>query len=117
VSRWDSCAAEACVEAFGGKLLKLTTFLDDEEDGCYTYLASKTNLDFISNTENLTKYNSNLKDLPSPFQKAQDVCDVKAYANLCGLVAFGKEFNTQHGRKYLRDAIRKAAANNPPSLD
>jgi 3'-phosphoadenosine 5'-phosphosulfate (PAPS) 3'-phosphatase len=117
VSRWDSCAAEACLEAFGGQLLKLTKFLGEEEDGYYTYLASKTNLDFIPNTANLTTYNSNLKDLPSPAQKAQDVCQVKAYSNLCGLVAFGKEFNTQDGRKYLQDAIRKAAAINPPSLD
>lgn len=117
VSRWDTCAAEACLDAFGGQLLKLTDFLQDEEDGYYTYLASKTNLDFVPNTANLTKYNSNLQDLPSPAQKAQDVCQVKAYSNLAGLVAFGKEFNTQEGRKYLRDAIRKAAANNAPSLD
>eukprot|EP00984_Skeletonema_dohrnii_P021370 scaffold10654_cov190-Skeletonema_dohrnii-CCMP3373.AAC.3 len=117
VSRWDTCAAEACLNAFGGQLLKLTDFLQDEEDGYYTYLASKTNLDFVPNTANLTKYNSNLQELPSPAQKAQDVCQVKAYSNLAGLVAFGKEFNTQEGRKYLRDAIRKAAANNAPSLD
>ena len=117
VSRWDTCAAEACLEAFGGQLLKLTEFLQEKQDGYYTYLASKTNLDFLPNTANLTKYNSDLKDLPSPVQKAQDVCQVKAYSNLCGLVAFGKEFNTKEGRKYLRDAIRKAAAINPPSLD
>jgi len=117
VSRWDTCAAEACLEAFGGQLLKLTEFLQEKQDGYYTYLASETNLDFIPNTANLTKYNSDLKDLPSPTQKAQDVCQVKAYSNLCGLVAFGKEFNTKEGRKYLRDAIRKAAAINPPSLD
>jgi len=117
VSRWDTCAAEACLNAFGGQLLKLTDFLEDEKDGYYTYLASQTNLDFIPNTANLTKYNSNLQDLPSPAQKAQDVCQVKAYSNLCGLVCFGKEFNTQEGRKYLREAIRKAAAINAPSLD
>lgn len=117
VSRWDTCAAEACLEAFGGQLLKLTEFLDENQDGYYSYLASQTNLDFIPDTANLTKYNSNLQDIPSPAQKAQDVCEVKTYANLCGLVAFGKEFNTQEGRKYLRDAIRNAAAINPPSLD
>ena len=117
VSRWDSCAAEACLEAFGGQLLKLTEFLQEEHDSYYTYLASKTNLDFIPNTAYLTKYNSNLQELPSSAQKAQDVCQVKAYSNLCGLVAYGEEFNTQEGRKYLRDAIRKAAALNPPSLD
>jgi 3'(2'), 5'-bisphosphate nucleotidase len=117
VSRWDSCAAEACLEAFGGQLLKLTEFLQEEHDSYYTYLASKTNLDFIPNTAYLTKYNSNLQELPSSAQKAQDVCQVKAYSNLCGLVAFGEDYNTQEGRKYLRDAIRKAAAVNPPSLD
>lgn len=117
VSRWDTCAAEACLEAFGGQLLKLTEFLHEYQDGYYTYLASETNLDFVPDTANLTKYNSNLQDLPSPAQKAQDVCQLKAYSNVCGLVAFGKEFNTQEGRKYLRDAIKKAAAINPPSLD
>ncbi len=117
VSRWDTCAAEACLEAFGGQLLKLTEFSQEKQDVYYTYLASETNLDFVPGTANLTKYNSNLQDIPSPAQKAKDVCEVKAYANLCGLVAFGKEFNTQEGKKYLRDAIRKAAAINPPSLD
>ena len=117
MSRWDTCAAEACLEAFGGQLLKLTDFLNDEENnGYYTYRASEFNLDFLPNTANLTKYNSRL-DKPSLGQKAQDVSQVKPYSNLCGLVAFGKEFNSQEGRMYLQRAITNAASINPPSLD
>jgi hypothetical protein len=103
--------------------MKLTAFLQDEkptsiENDCrYTYLASKTNLDFIPNSATLTKYNSNLQDFPSHAQKAQDIRQVKAYSNLCGLVAFTKEFNTQENMNHLRDVIRKAAAINPPSFD
>ena len=98
-------------------MLKLTGFLDpeigqEENECCYSYLASDTNLDLVPNTAFLTKYNSNLQDF-APGQKADDVRQVKPYSNLCGLVAFTKEGNM----KYLQDAIRKAAAVNPPSLD
>ncbi len=99
-------------------MLKLTGFYEEpeiekgENERRYTYLASDANLDFVPNTAFLTKYNSNLQGF-APGQKADDVRQVKPYSNLCGLVAFTKEGNM----KYLQDAIRKAAAVNPPSLD
>ena len=130
VSRWDTCAAEACLDAFGGRLLKLTEFLDSNDkhvnetgDGhetkmLYTYLASKTNLDFVSGSANLTKYNSALdNEQLQTDQKAVRVEQVKPYANLCGLVAFGKEWNTPERRQILHRAIVRAAKMNSPSFD
>ncbi|KAL7528712.1 hypothetical protein ACHAXR_002589 [Thalassiosira sp. AJA248-18] len=126
VSRWDTCAAEACLEAYGGRLMKMTHILDTDEDDehskereFYTYLASQTNLDFIPGSANLTKYNCrtfNNNELELN-QKVNDVDQVKPYSNLCGLVAIGSEWNTVEGIKYIKDAIQRAAESNPPSFD
>ena len=124
VSRWDTCAAAACLEAFGGTLTKMTPYLadgpvDDHKDEImYTYLASQTNLDFIPGKANLTKYNcqSSVQDLQSN-QKAIDASQVKPYSNLCGLVALGKEWNTKEGKIQIQKAIQRAAMKTPPSLD
>ena len=129
VSRWDTCGAEAVLEAFGGKLIKLTTYLSETMHGeerqqstfkgeSYTYLASPTNLDFISGVATITKYNCSpsTKEVQDN-QKALDVNDVKAYSNLCGLVAFGNEWNTHEGCMHIEEAIRRAARIHPPSFD
>jgi 3'-phosphoadenosine 5'-phosphosulfate (PAPS) 3'-phosphatase len=129
VSRWDTCGAEGVLEAFGGNLMKLTTFLPETMDGedeqnsinnreFYTYLASQTNLDFIPGVATITKYNCgpSTRDVQLN-QKAHDVNDVKAYSNLCGLVAFGKEWNTPEGAIYIEKAIQRAAKIHPPSFD
>jgi len=131
VSRWDTCAAEACLEAFGGRLLKLSTFLEfagyepETKPGrdCYTYLASKTNLDFSPGMAMLTKYNSAVNkgaviEMPSQLgEKVIDVEQVKPYSNLCGLLAFGEEWNTVERRKVLHEALRQAAQRHSPSYD
>ncbi|KAL7547472.1 hypothetical protein ACHAWF_010766 [Thalassiosira exigua] len=127
VSRWDTCAAEACLEAFGGKLMKLTPFFKSRDDEvgqnvngreCYTYLVSHTNLDFIPGVANLTKYNcrANTEELKLN-QKLFDADQVKPYSNLCGLVAVGKEWNTTDGMIRIKQAIERAAARHPPSFD
>ncbi len=129
VSRWDTCGAEAVLEAFGGKLMKLTTYLPETMHGeerqqsnfkgeSYTYLASPTNLDFIPSVATITKYNCSpsTKDAQGN-QKALDVNDVKPYSNLCGLVAFGNEWNTHEGSMHIEMAIRRAARIHPPSFD
>ena len=124
VSRWDTCAAEACLEAFGGTLTKMTPYLadtvevDEQKDEMYTYLASQTNLDFIPGKANLTKYNckSSVQDF-QPNQIVLDVNQVKPYSNLCGLVALGSEWNTQKGKIQIQKAMQRAAVKTPPSLD
>jgi hypothetical protein len=125
VSRWDTCSAEAVLEAFGGKILKLTHILDiemhektgEESQGRYHYLASETNLDFIPGGAHLTKYNSIHSETRQLNQLATDVHQVKPYSNLCGLVAFGKEWNSEKGLKLISETIRNAAKMNEPSFD
>ena len=122
VSRWDSCAAEACLESFGGALTKLTPFVeaDDAKDSnaCYTYLASESNLDFVPGSATLTKYNCRASASAQEFnQRVFDAAQVKPYSNLNGMVAFGKEWNTCEGRAQIVESIRRAAAKNPPSFD
>ncbi|KAL3783962.1 hypothetical protein HJC23_013342 [Cyclotella cryptica] len=125
VSRWDTCAAEAVLEAFGGKILKLTHILDSEmndmsgveSQGRYHYLASETNLDFVPGRARLTKYNSIDSETIQLNQLATDVRQVKPYSNLCGLVAFGKEWNSERGLTHISQTILKAAQMNEPSYD
>ena len=124
VSRWDTCAAEACLEAFGGTLTKMTPYLADvpvdndeveeQKDEMYTYLASQTNLDFVPGKANLTKYNcqSSVQDL-QPNQRALDLSQVKPYSNLCGLVALGSEWNTMEGKIQIQKAMQRAAVKKP----
>lgn len=121
VSRWDTCAAEGVLEAFGGKFTKLTTYLPETSNfkrESYTYLASRSNLDFISGIAIITKYNCSLsaKDVKGN-QKAFDVAEIKAYSNLCGLVALGEEWNTPEGIIHIEKAIQRASKIHPPSLD
>jgi len=130
VSRWDTCAAEAILYAFGGQLTKLTPYLaidddDEEEDDSrrYKYLASTTNLDFIPGLASLTKNNCRRHDGTNtdfPMkgdQKIMNVEDVKVYSNLCGFVAFGPEWNTVDGKECIAKAIQKAAIVHPPSFN
>ncbi|KAL3823744.1 hypothetical protein ACHAXA_004837 [Cyclostephanos tholiformis] len=135
VSRWDTCAAEGVLEAYGGRLTKLTPYLageasmggggnDDEHDGgesYYTYLAGPTNRDFVPGLAFLTKNNRRQKtkgdDVRFGDRRALDVDDVKAYSNLCGFVALGREWNTVEGRGHIKEAIQGAARLNPPSFN
>lgn len=63
VSRWDTCAAQAIIEAKGGVLAKMTDFVKDGSLNSYTYLKSSVNLDFEPGTAALTAYNTVDKSL------------------------------------------------------
>ena len=117
LSRWDTCAAEAVLEAFGGKIIKLTSLQSGDVSGRYTYLASENNLDFVPGSARLTKYNSADTIIIEQNEMAQTVSQVKPYSNLCGLVAFGKEWSDKNDMKVMIEAIKKAAAKNAPSYD
>lgn len=114
VSRWDTCAAEAILRAFGGDLAKLSGEEAGEETH-YTYLETDCNLDFVPGLATCTKYNSRTNDALG--KRVNDVEAFKPYSNLCGMIAFGKEFNTDDGRQTLKEAIRKASKRVPPSYD
>ncbi|KAL7441570.1 hypothetical protein ACHAXH_010003 [Discostella pseudostelligera] len=114
VSRWDTCGAEGVLEAFGGNLMKLTTFRWRGR----TKFDKQQGILHLSGVATITKYNCgpSTRDVQLN-QKAHDVNDVKAYSNLCGLVAFGKEWNTPEGAIYIVKAIQRAAKIHPPSFD
>ena len=58
VSRWDTCAAQAVIEAYGGKLCRLDIFAATKDLTSYTYKKSESNVDFVPGLANLTPYNA-----------------------------------------------------------
>ena len=142
--RWDSCAAEAVIEAHGGMFARLDAFTMTASDEHaptgrgraqlaalirkYRYKSSLVNLDFVPGLTQLTKYNArpgvlrddDLKSRTSPARLANSVDEVQAYANLCGLLALPpqnvcKNPEERHSWRYVVDAVRKTARSTPPS--
>ncbi len=124
VSRWDTAGAQACIEAHGGVLTKLSTFVDDTSVGrlqSYTYLQSEVNLDFEAGVSNVTPYNAVRRELApakgAPAVVATRVEDMKPYSNLNGLLAIGPGLNTPESLAKISDACMKAKAASPPAFD
>lgn len=117
VSRWDTAGAQAVIEAHGGILSKLTKFSDDKTLESYTYLKSEVNLDFEAGRASLTPYNVKDKNAVKKGETkiAEDVNVVKAYSNLCGLLAINKDALADLDSIY--DCIQKAKAQHPLSFD
>lgn len=117
VSRWDTCGAQAVIEAHGGILCKLTSFLDDKSLESYKYLQSSDNLDFIPGRSNLTPYNArNKSSVPKgAVVIAQQVNEVKPYSNLCGLLALHS--SCLHSLDMFYEGMKKAEATEAPGFD
>lgn len=123
VSRWDTCAAQAVIEAHGGTLSKLTTFIENQSLASYTYLKSTINLDFEPGVANQTPFNSNLsKERASAIKQgekfpitAEDLPTTKAYSNLCGL--FALDSSNLSRLDEFASAIARAKAAAEPSYD
>lgn len=117
VSRWDTCGAQAVLEANGGTLSKLTSFISSGRLLSYTYLNSphNVNLDFSPNEALLTPYNSHVFDKSNP-RKACSVEEVNAYSNLCGLIALDGPTLSSSKEVILR-ALQKTALALPPLYD
>ncbi|CAK9062071.1 Putative inositol monophosphatase 3 (IMP 3) (IMPase 3) (Inositol-1(or 4)-monophosphatase 3) (Myo-inositol monophosphatase A3), partial [Durusdinium trenchii] len=103
VSRWDTCAAQAVIEAKGGVLAKLSRFVEDGSFESYRYERSAANLDVDAAwPPRLTAYNSINGSL-------------KPYANVCGLLALPSDDPAVVAKfKKLVDAARKTSA---PAFD
>jgi 3'-phosphoadenosine 5'-phosphosulfate (PAPS) 3'-phosphatase len=120
VSRWDTAAAQAVIEAHGGVLCKLSTLLTDKgKEESYTYLKSETNLDFAAGEANLTAFNAAVGagEIGKTRRIAMNASEVKPYANLCGLFAIGPDENTEAHKSDLLAAIQRASEFSPPSFD
>lgn len=121
MSRWDTCAAQAVIEAFGGVLCKLTAF--EARNGArefYTYLQSSENLDFEPGVACLTPYNAAASQPPikkgDPPVHATTADMVKPYSNLCGLLALDRACNESYSSG-IYAAIQKIKATHPLSYD
>lgn len=115
VSRWDTCGAQAVLEAHGGALCKLSSFLQGGAAG-YTYLASDLNLDFEPGAATLTPFNAADKGAVvkgAPPVPALEAVQVKPYANLCGLVALAAGSDPQA----WRERCLRTAADSAPAYD
>eukprot|EP01061_Rhynchopus_euleeides_P010639 TRINITY_DN2012_c0_g3_i1.p1 TRINITY_DN2012_c0_g3~~TRINITY_DN2012_c0_g3_i1.p1 ORF type:complete len:378 (+),score=162.46 TRINITY_DN2012_c0_g3_i1:117-1136(+) len=88
LSRWDTCAAEAALEAKGGSLVKLApAVLQSKKEG-YAYVQGEENSDFVAGQAALTPYNATGKIArDAPKQLASAVAEVRPYSNLQGLLA------------------------------
>jgi 3'-phosphoadenosine 5'-phosphosulfate (PAPS) 3'-phosphatase len=120
VSRWDTAAAQAVIEAHGGALSKLTSFSRDKTLTSYVYLKSHINLDFEPGVAALTPYNcaASVRVAPqagAPPTPAASAEEVKPYANLCGLIALSRAGLDDRDRIFA--AVQRAQAAAPPSYD
>jgi 3'(2'), 5'-bisphosphate nucleotidase len=123
VSRWDTCAAQAVIEAHGGTLSKLTSFISQQTLTSYSYLKASANLDFEPGLANQTPYNSTLSKERAAAIKggekfpitAEDLPTTKAYSNLCGLFALDRS-NLSKLEEFSA-AIARAKAVAEPSYD
>jgi 3'-phosphoadenosine 5'-phosphosulfate (PAPS) 3'-phosphatase len=119
VSRWDTSGAQAVIEAHGGILSKLTSFIDRKEFQSYTYLKSSVNLDFEPGVALLTSYNAaeknNVKKGESFY--AMESSSVQPYSNLCGLLAVGSSAIPQLDRLHEAMLAVKNIANEQPAYD
>jgi 3'-phosphoadenosine 5'-phosphosulfate (PAPS) 3'-phosphatase/mannose-6-phosphate isomerase-like protein (cupin superfamily) len=109
LNRWDTCACEAVLNAHGGELVRLDTFIDDADEMSailtpYTYKKTRINLDPNPNAK-FTKYNYN------------DDNSFKPYSNLCGLLALAPSETTRDRLAYYKDACMRTVQIAPPSYN
>mmetsp|Transcript_35700 Transcript_35700/g.57354 ORF Transcript_35700/g.57354 Transcript_35700/m.57354 type:complete len:385 (-) Transcript_35700:96-1250(-) len=112
VSRWDTCAAQAVIEATGGVLSKLTTVQSNRSIESYQYKISDVNMD-LNPEAYLTKYNAKDKEMgrikPAPKVTGENVLP---YSNVCGL--FALKAKDKDLTKRILDAVQKVAKNVSP---
>lgn len=120
LSRWDTCAAQAVLEAHGGVLAQLQPFEARGEVIGYTYRPSSvgSNSDFEPGVARLTKYNAapDARHLVSDGVMASEVSQVQPYANMLGLLALPSSAS-QEGLARCLEAVRSSARVHAPEYD
>ena len=115
----DTSGAQAVLEANGGTLSKLTTFVSAQQLSSYTYLKSADglNLDFEADTASLTPYNSADKKLVKKGNAPRKGlhAEFAPYSNLCGLLAVNQGGLANLNTFY--DAIQVAKSISEPAYD
>ena len=119
VSRWDTCAAQAVVEAHGGRMGRLDAVVAEgggaggvATPSTYTYLkGTQANSVFVAGLARLTKYNARAGVETGGLGTSAD--QFKPYANVCGLFAVPPGVD----ELAIVDASRRVAQSVPPSYD
>ena len=118
VSRWDTAAAQAILEAHGGCLGKLTSFARTGTIESYTYLKSETNRDFEMGMSNLTPYNCIDKSNVRKGLVKGTVDQFAPYSNLCGLLALRDDHVSDPALlRAVYEGIQRSSAVALPSYD
>lgn len=114
-AKWDTSAPQAVIEAYGGCMAKLPSFLKDKSLDGYTYLKSKQNLDFEADMVTLTLSNAKDKKVARLVRDvlASEVDLVKEYACLQGLLALDKQNLEQ--LDYFYTKMNNVKALHPPT--
>ncbi|MDP2437567.1 MAG: inositol monophosphatase family protein [archaeon] len=117
LSRWDTCAAQAVLEAQQGFLKKLSPFVADGSLQDYTYRQTPSNLDLIPGQARITPYNRASKD-SAPGTPIDSPSQVLPYSNLAGLLAVSAAHSSPAALLHLSESIRKVIqAGHLPSYD
>ena len=129
VSRWDTCAAQAVLEAHGGMLVQLHPLASGAADAPptvlpYRYVKGAVNANFVPGLVPLSKYNAAsgtlsadelAKGKGAPPRYATSAEQLKPYANTLGLFAI--RHADPENLEAARAAILRAAAQKPPAFD
>lgn len=115
VSRWDTCAAQAVLEAYGGALCKLTDVIAKRELKSYKYLVDESTNSDLNPAALLTKYNARDKSKLGNSGEKVTVSQesVGPYCNLCGLYAVATMDAAL--QKTLMDGLQNVASKVDPS--
>ena len=120
VSKWDTCAAQAILEAQGGLLIQLDPFFQSNEQS-YTYKVTTQCLDIPTHfPAYLTRYNAQCYDETNNKNKKVPITNanmVKEYANICGMLALTKQGNTDEHKQQIIQAIQHVSNQYPPAFD
>ena len=123
--RWDTCAPEALIAAYGGCLVRLSTFIATGKLESYVYKQTgygslNPDLEFIFGYDKnlwpvFSRYNGD--PVESKLEKRitpETAHLVKAYSNLCGFICLTKD--SLKNIEQFREAIMKVYARSPPEL-
>lgn len=120
VSRWDTCAPQAVIEARGGLLVKLSSLMASKKLESYTYEKTTENLDV--NTDypvQLGKYNRRAAATSkndSFLDESQQVTDLRPYANVCGFLALDAASAAPERLDAITSMVQSAAVESEPTF-
>lgn len=123
--RWDTCAPEALIAAYGGCLVRLSTFIASGKLETYRYKKTgygsmNPDLDFIFKYDKtlwpkFSRYNGDpAESKPKSRITPETAHLVKAYSNLCGFICLPK--SSLENIEHYREAIMKSYQKSPPAL-